>query len=132
MDTIVDFSIFLKEARSKSSLSQSDFAEKIGIPMATFKSYEMGKRAPSLNVAISICHNLGISISEAIGEVSPIEKPKKVIDLAQFLSTTAENSELINLISQLPQNNESKELIEDLKGMIEFEIKRNLDLSQEA
>ncbi|WP_103981107.1 helix-turn-helix domain-containing protein [Helcococcus massiliensis] len=42
----MNFSDKLKKLRSQSQLTQSDFANKIGVSLRTYKAYELGERRP--------------------------------------------------------------------------------------
>ncbi len=78
----------IQDARQASNLSMKECAEAIGVGTSTYRSYETGKKAPSLPEleALSMFFDLPISHfwgTEAISDdLSPIEK----IDLARLVA----------------------------------------------
>lgn len=73
----------LKELRKKNGLSQREFANKLGINMRTYASYERGERDVSTAVLLNICQSLNISSDVLLGndtepyDKSPEFSPKK-------------------------------------------------------
>ncbi|EAF6665850.1 XRE family transcriptional regulator [Listeria monocytogenes] len=53
--------IWLQEIRNKKNISQRDIANKVGISRATYTSYELGSRNPSVDVAKRIADELGFN-----------------------------------------------------------------------
>lgn len=61
------FGELLKNARTKAGLTQSDLAEKSGVPIGTIRDYEQGKRDPMLSTARKLAVTLGVSL-DALSE----------------------------------------------------------------
>lgn len=77
----------LKQLRKKINLSQKEFADKLGINLRTYASYERGERDLSTSVLLNICKTLNISSDVLLGnnieqkEIAPIKQDRsKVID----------------------------------------------------
>jgi transcriptional regulator with XRE-family HTH domain len=73
----------LQELRHKAGLSQSQLADKSGIPVWTIRGYEQGKRQPTWDGLFRLAWGLGVS-SEAFAvcvEIPPptpgADKPKR-------------------------------------------------------
>ncbi|MDE7054546.1 helix-turn-helix transcriptional regulator [Oscillospiraceae bacterium 44-5] len=67
---MADLSIFgqrIKQIRQEMSLSQRDFAEKIGITASALSAYENGLKNPSVNVAILIASTFKVSLDWLCG-----------------------------------------------------------------
>ena len=56
----------LKFFRNKLNLKQSDIAEKIGIPRATYQSYENGRNEPNIKTLILLADVFGVSVDSLI------------------------------------------------------------------
>lgn len=54
----------LREARESAGLTQQEVASKVGIDRASYSNIELGKRNPSLNVAIKISDLLNKDVNE--------------------------------------------------------------------
>jgi transcriptional regulator with XRE-family HTH domain len=50
--------IKLKNAREKNGFTQKEFAEKIGVKLATYQKYEQGARTPKLDMMKTILEKL--------------------------------------------------------------------------
>lgn len=61
MERITSISNRLKEYRDSFGLTLSDLSEKTGIPAQTLNRYELGQRAPKIDVAVQISEALGIN-----------------------------------------------------------------------
>lgn len=57
----------LKIERSNAGLSQKEFAEKLGMNVRTYASYERGERDISTAVLLNICNTLNISSDKLLG-----------------------------------------------------------------
>ena len=57
----------LKNARINAGLSQSKMAEKLGIPIRTYRSYEHGERDVGTVMLLNICNTLNVSSDYLIG-----------------------------------------------------------------
>ena len=73
----------LKKARLDAGLSQLELANKLGIPVRTYRSYEHGERALSTSMLLDICKVLNISSDYLLGrspqyELSEAISPYKV------------------------------------------------------
>lgn len=51
----------IKRLRKKLKLSQSDFANKLGLSQNTIANYELGRRTPSEQVIRSICREFNVN-----------------------------------------------------------------------
>lgn len=74
----------LKNERKKIGLSQTEFADKLGMNARTYASYERGERDISTAVLLNICKALNISSDTLLGnsEVKPTQsKPLTATDI---------------------------------------------------
>lgn len=62
-----EFRIILKTLRKSQGLLQKDIAEKLGISVATYSSYESGSREPSIDRLLEIADFFNVSVSELTG-----------------------------------------------------------------
>lgn len=51
----------LKEYRNSNRLTLADFSEMTGVPAQTLNRYELGQRAPKIDVAVEIAESLSIN-----------------------------------------------------------------------
>ncbi len=61
----------LKELRERTRLSQSKFANEVGIPLKTLQNYEQGRRniyGADINTLLRICHVVGCDLEEFIAD----------------------------------------------------------------
>lgn len=61
----------LKEARLKANLSQADLAEKLGLNLRTYGSYERGERDVSTALLRQICQTLNVSSDDLLDNDKP-------------------------------------------------------------
>lgn len=54
----------LIEARNRSGLTQDEAADKMKIPLSTYKTYEYNTREPKVNVAIKIAKFYGVQVED--------------------------------------------------------------------
>jgi DNA-binding XRE family transcriptional regulator len=59
--------ILLKKHRKNAGLTQREAAGEAKISLQTYKSYEAGRRVPSLEMATRIADALGITLDELVG-----------------------------------------------------------------
>jgi transcriptional regulator with XRE-family HTH domain len=58
----------IRQRRSELGMSQSELAAKVGVDKRQIRRYESGEAQPTLPIAKTIAHALGISIDELAGE----------------------------------------------------------------
>lgn len=90
----------IRAIRKNVSLTQAEFAERIGVKANTVTSYETGLRVPSDAVIVSICREFNISESWLrTGEGEMMEKSDPDTELAKILGQIAgSNDTLIKAI----------------------------------
>lgn len=70
----------LKEAREKLGLSQTDLAEKTGLPFRSIQNWEQGHRTPRLRVALTLARALSVPVEQLLlamaEEAQPAPKPR--------------------------------------------------------
>lgn len=59
----IKFSKRLKEVRAKAGLSQNNLADKSGIPVATIRDWEYGRREPLFASVIVLCVAMQIELA---------------------------------------------------------------------
>lgn len=74
MKQITSMAVRLKEYRERFNLTLADLSNKTGVPAQTLNRYELGQRAPKIDVAIKIADALNINPLWIQGYDSPIEK----------------------------------------------------------
>ena len=97
----------LRHIRTAASLTQSDMAKRIGVPLRTYQNYESGKFYPkSTAVYGRIAAAFGITVEELIGEggASPAEGP---------LTARLQVTELLDTVSGLFHGAELSEADKD-------------------
>jgi transcriptional regulator with XRE-family HTH domain len=57
----------LKKLRAAAGLSQSQLARAAGVPVATLKNWEQGRRQPLLGAACKLADALGVGLDELAG-----------------------------------------------------------------
>lgn len=75
--TITDFGVFIKYAREKQELKQSDVAKMVGISQPYYCKIEAGNREVSMTLALNICDALGVDFNAFIRFIS-MKKPSVV------------------------------------------------------
>lgn len=75
--TVRAFGVFIRQAREKQELKQSDVAEKVGITQSYYSNIESGKREISMTLALNLCDALGIDFNTFIQFIT-MKKPKVV------------------------------------------------------
>lgn len=90
----------IRAIRKNVSLTQAEFAERIGVKANTVTSYETGLRVPSDAVIVSICREFNISESWLrTGEGEMMEHTDEDTELAKILGQIAgSNDTLIKAI----------------------------------
>lgn len=73
----------LKEARLKANLSQADLAEKLGLNLRTYGSYERGERDVSTALLRQICQTLNVSSDDLLDNDKPKESTDNLSELMQ-------------------------------------------------
>lgn len=86
----------LKKARLNANLSQADFAEKLGINVRTYGSYERGERDVSTALLRTICQTLRISSDELL-ENETVQKTSDEADELQLIMARYDNIKPIKL-----------------------------------
>ncbi|MDE7071128.1 MAG: helix-turn-helix domain-containing protein [Clostridia bacterium] len=61
---ITKFSTRLKDLRKENSLSQSEVAQKLGIPPSTYANWEQGRREPSIADIYNIIKCMNIDAND--------------------------------------------------------------------
>lgn len=75
--TVKAFGIFVRQAREKQELKQSEVAEKVGITQSYYSNIESGKREIGVTLALNICDVLGVDFNTFI-QLLTMKKPKVV------------------------------------------------------
>ena len=75
--TVKAFGIFVRQAREKQELKQSDVANMVGITQSYYSNIEAGKREISMTLSLNICDALGLDFNEFIRFITK-KKPKLV------------------------------------------------------
>lgn len=57
----------LKSSRTGKHLSQAEVAERLGIPRATYQSYENGRNEPNIETLIKLADFFNVSVDTLIG-----------------------------------------------------------------
>ncbi|WP_418579084.1 helix-turn-helix domain-containing protein [Hungatella sp.] len=84
----------LKELRSSLSLTQKEFAEKIGASSVSVSSYEIGAKTPSLEMLITISTTFKISLDWLCGLSNELDNARPIAtysDLIKMLLSILDN-----------------------------------------
>lgn len=65
----------LIELRTAAGLTQSGLADASGVPLATIRQYEQGKRSPQLETAILLADALKVTLDHLAGRETPSNAP---------------------------------------------------------
>jgi transcriptional regulator with XRE-family HTH domain len=67
----------MKRLREAAGMSQPQAAAAAGVPVATLRNWEQGRRVPSLDAALRLARALGVSLDELAGGdgTAPARKP---------------------------------------------------------
>ena len=112
VDRIKTISERLKEYRTSKGLTLADMEKITGIPAQTINRYELGQRAPKIDVAVSIAESLSINPLWLQGYNVPIESEKPTIVSDDGLSDSEQ--QLIKLFRLVPPEDRGT-----VAGMIE-------------
>lgn len=88
--TVKAFGIFVRQAREKLELKQSEVAEKVGITQSYYSNIEAGKREIGVTLALNICDALGVEFNSFL-QILTRKKPKVIRPTIDFENET-ENS----------------------------------------
>jgi transcriptional regulator with XRE-family HTH domain len=69
-----DLGARLKRLREAAKMSQSELAERSGVPLGSVRGYEQGRVDPSLAQATRLARALGVSLDELVGYTPPKRK----------------------------------------------------------
>jgi len=70
----------IKRLREERGFTQSELAEACGVKQAQVSGWELGKNLPNLESLLVLCHNLGVSLTDFLGEKSPTSAPPRKPD----------------------------------------------------
>lgn len=86
----------IREYRTSIRMTQSDFANRLGITGASVSAYENGTRLPSYDVLVKIADTLGVTTDELLGR----KKNDKVVIEVTNLTPQERHAvqEIINLL----------------------------------
>lgn len=84
------FSKNIKELRSKLKLTQSEFAERLGISRAAISLWEKGERTPNYTMVLNIVKEFGVSLDWLL------DSPYKDAPVKVRLKENTENDKKIN------------------------------------
>ncbi|MFZ9676113.1 MAG: helix-turn-helix domain-containing protein [Ilumatobacteraceae bacterium] len=73
-------STLLKDLRLRSGLTQSEVAQRVGIPSTVVSAYERGRREPSFDVVHRLVGAMGFAIS-VDGRLDPVLQARKLVDV---------------------------------------------------
>lgn len=110
--------------RQLKGLTQSQLGEICGVEYGTIQRWEKGKTWPKPDHVQILVELFNIEAHQLYQEKT---SSNFTPDLPSIFNTLAKHSELIEALSKLPNSQDTDELVEDITGMINFEIKRNLD-----
>jgi transcriptional regulator with XRE-family HTH domain len=69
------FALRFRELRRAAGLSQASLAAKAGVPVATIREFEYGRREPTYGTLVKLAHGLGVSL--AAFDQEPAAQPKR-------------------------------------------------------
>lgn len=61
----------LRESRRSTGMTQTQLAQTIGVSGGCISQYENAKRMPNILVMSTMCHVLGMSISDLVPDMAP-------------------------------------------------------------
>lgn len=76
-DEAIAMGLRLQELRHEKGLSQAQLAKVAGVPAASLRNWEQGRRLPMLDAAFKIAKALGITLDELAGKVFETTPEKK-------------------------------------------------------
>lgn len=98
----------IKELRNELKMTQEAFGDRIGLKRNSIAQIELGTRAPSNQVILSICREFGVSRLWLEHGEGPMLSPQADNDIAIITRAMEGQSEakkrLIRLIAEMPDN----------------------------
>jgi transcriptional regulator with XRE-family HTH domain len=69
------FGVRLRELREKNGLSQSELAERVGIPIDSIQNWEQGRTRPRIEALGKLARALGVTLDELLQESGEPAEP---------------------------------------------------------
>lgn len=105
------FSVRLKEAMKNNGLSQTDLANKTGIPRTTISSYVRGVYEPKTDGVYILAKALGVSEAWLIGfdvVAARQDVQLKSDKIASLVARMRKDDKFLDMVSQIAELNESE------------------------
>lgn len=96
-----DFGERLRKLRLHSGLTQKELGQKVGVGTTSISKYESGAMKPTIDVAVEIAYNLGVSLDKLFGydesgKASPFglndEQKEIIVQLITLFQNTESDS----------------------------------------
>ncbi|MEA4927849.1 MAG: helix-turn-helix transcriptional regulator [Candidatus Limiplasma sp.] len=112
----------VKDVRKALDLTQSQFAERLGIKQNTIAQIEMGRRSPSEQLMLSICREYGISydwLVNGVGEMRHSQDDTDMEIVTRAMAGQSENKKkFIRILADMPD-----ELLDKMMEYLESRIR---------
>jgi transcriptional regulator with XRE-family HTH domain len=94
----------LERLRLKNRMSQTDFAERIGVSFQQYQKYEKGRDRLSLEKAILLCSDLNLSLDIFKDDIEGFAEDQQAAFSAKP-SLSDDEQELLDLFARIPKKN---------------------------
>lgn len=74
----------IKVLRTALKMTQTEFADRLGVKQNTVAAWECGARVPSDSITMSICREFDINRDWLVNGVEPMKKPADMLPMAHF------------------------------------------------
>ena len=64
----------LQELRKAAALSQSQLADRAGVPVQTLQSWEAERRTPRIDALLALAQALGVELAELVAAPAPTKR----------------------------------------------------------
>ena len=112
----------IKLVRRNANLTQTQFAERLGVKQNTIAQLEIGRREPSEQLILSMCREYGISydwLTEGIEPMYPPQSDSDIELITRAMEGKNENKkQLIRIMADMPD-----ELLDKMMEYLESKLK---------
>ncbi|MEA5000217.1 MAG: helix-turn-helix transcriptional regulator [Candidatus Limiplasma sp.] len=112
----------VKAVRKDANLTQTQFAERLGVKQNTIAQIEIGRREPSEQLIISICREYGVAYEWLVDGIEPMHPPQSDSDielLTRAMEGQNENKkQLLRILADMPD-----ELLDKMMAYLESKLK---------
>ena len=127
---MVDIGSKIRELRTNQKMTQSEFAQRLGVTKSSISSYENGSRLPSYDILIKMARIFKVSTDMLLGQADENSVALDVAGLTEeqiaFLKAAVEQCRIYNvLLNNLPAD--WKDNVQEFVDTGKWDLKRETD-----